>query len=351
MQAFLAHLRQRRLSPHTISAYRRDLNRLAAFLDQTGDGDGGGGNNGDGNNPDWRDLSAKQAQTFAAKLHQSGLSARSIQRMLSAARAFYRHLIATDHAAFNPFDHLRAPKSQRHLPATLSVDELAALLAPHPQPGEHGENSENGENGEHGSDQNPRDALTVRDHAMLELFYSSGLRLAELAALDCHSVDFRQAEVRVTGKGGKQRIVPVGARATAALQCWLQRRDDLAERAAAADRRRETALFLNCNGHRLGVRGIQQRLNRWAQKRGLGRRLHPHMLRHSFASHLLASSGDLRAVQEMLGHADIATTQIYAHLDFQHLAQVYDQAHPRARKQKAAETDKLRRDRGGNDGS
>ena len=339
MQAFLAHLRQRRLSPHTISAYRRDLNRLAAFLDQFG-GDGGG-DNGDGNNPDWRDLSAKQAQSFAAKLHQSGLSARSIQRMLSAARAFYRHLIATDHAAFNPFDHLRAPKSQRHLPATLSVDELAALLARPPQDGEHRPDP-------------ARDALTIRDHAMLELFYSSGLRLAELAALDCGSVDFRQAEVRVTGKGGKQRIVPVGARATAALQRWLQRRGDLAERAAAtADRRRETALFLNCNGHRLGVRGIQQRLNRWAQQRGLGRRLHPHMLRHSFASHLLASSGDLRAVQEMLGHADIATTQIYAHLDFQHLAKVYDQAHPRARKQteKAAETDKLRRDRGGNDES
>ncbi len=326
MQAFLAHLRQRRLSPHTISAYRRDLNRLAAFLHQSG------------NNPDWRDLSAKQAQTFAAKLHQSGLSARSIQRMLSAARAFYRHLIATDHAAFNPFDHLRAPKCQRHLPATLSVDELAALLAHPPQDGEHRPDP-------------ARDALTIRDHAMLELFYSSGLRLAELAALDCGSVDFRQAEVRVTGKGGKQRIVPVGARATAALQCWLQRRDDLAERAAAG--RRETALFLNCNGHRLGVRGIQQRLNRWAQQRGLGRRLHPHMLRHSFASHLLASSGDLRAVQEMLGHADIATTQIYAHLDFQHLAKVYDQSHPRARKQteKAAETDKLRRDRGGNDES
>lgn len=340
MQAFLAHLRQRRLSPHTISAYRRDLNRLAAFLDHQS-----GGGDGNGNNPDWRDLSAKQAQSFAAKLHQSGLSARSIQRMLSAARAFYRHLIATDHAAFNPFDHLRAPKCQRHLPATLSVDELAALLSPHPQHGEPGEH------GEPGSDQDPRDALIVRDHAMLELFYSSGLRLAELAALDCHSVDFRQAEVRVTGKGGKQRIVPVGARASAALQRWLQRRGDLAERAAAADRRRETALFLNCNGHRLGVRGIQQRLNRWAQKRGLGRRLHPHMLRHSFASHLLASSGDLRAVQEMLGHADIATTQIYAHLDFQHLAQVYDQAHPRARKQKAAETGKLRRDRGGNDGS
>ena len=286
---FLAHLRERRLSPHTVDAYRRDLVRLATFVAQSGGGEWGG-------------LSVKRARAFPAKLHQSGLSGRSIRRMLSAARAFYRHLIASGRATANPFDGIRAPKSGDTLPATLSVDELAALLAQHD-----------------GS------ALSVRDHAMLELFYSSGLRLAELASLDCNGVDFAQAEVRVTGKGNKQRIVPVGAKAVSALKCWLARRDAIAARA-------EPALFVNKNGNRLGVRGIQYRVNHWAKKHGLGRRLHPHMLRHSFASHVLASSGDLRAVQEMLGHADIATTQVYTHLDFQHLAGVYDRAHPRARK-------------------
>lgn len=290
VREFLAHLaRQRRLSPHTVNAYRRDLARLAAFLENAG-------------SKSWRDLSPGQARAFPAKLHQSGLSARSIQRMLSAARALYRHLVKTGRAAANPFDGVSAPKAGRKLPATLSVDELAALLARHD-----------------GS------VLSIRDRAMLELFYSSGLRLAELVALDSNGVDFEQAEVRVTGKGNKQRIVPVGAKAAGALREWLNHRGTL----AAGD---ETALFVNKNGQRLGVRGIQHRLNHWAKTHGLGRPLHPHMLRHSFASHVLASSGDLRAVQEMLGHADIATTQIYTHLDFQHLSKVYDQAHPRARK-------------------
>jgi len=287
---FLADLRRRRLSAHTVDAYRRDLTRLAAFLAQTQPGG------------DWRDLSAKQARAFAAKLHQSGLSGRSIRRMLSAARVLYRHLVAAGRAEVNPFDGVRAPKSPRRLPATLSVDELSALLARH-----------------------AGDDLSVRDHAMLELFYSSGLRLAELAALDVGGIDFAQRQVRVTGKGNKQRVLPVGEKAAVALQNWLRRRPGL----AAAG---ETALFVNKNGDRLGARGIQHRVNTFARRHGLGRRLHPHMLRHSFASHVLASSGDLRAVQEMLGHADIATTQIYTHLDFQHLAAVYDRAHPRARK-------------------
>ncbi len=296
LDEFLVHLaRHRRLSPHTVAAYRRDLGRLAAFLETAGTA-------GTAGTVRWGDLSAKQARAFPAKLHQSGLSGRSIQRMLSAARTFYRHLVKTGNAACNPFDGVSAPKSPRKLPATLSVDEIAALLERHD-----------------GS------ALSIRDHAMLELFYSSGLRLAELAALDCGGVDFEQREVRVTGKGNKQRIVPVGAKAAAALREWLSHRGALAGGG-------ERALFVGKTGRRLGARGIQQRLNRWAQKHGLGQRLHPHMLRHSFASHVLASSGDLRAVQEMLGHADIATTQIYTHLDFQHLAKVYDKAHPRARK-------------------
>ena len=298
---FLAHLAQhRRLSAHTVDAYRRDLKRLSDFLADSA--------------TDWCDLSAKQARAFAAKLHQSGLSGNSIQRMLSAARVFYRHLLKRGHVSANPFDAITAPKSARRLPQTLSVDELSELLAHHD-----------------GS------ALSIRDHAILELFYSCGLRLAELASLD-HSamsgkdtadknlsrVDFAQAQVRVIGKGNKQRVVPVGSKALAALKQWLLHREGM-----IADG--ETALFVNQHGHRLGVRGIQYRMNHWAKQHHLGRALHPHMLRHSFASHVLASSGDLRAVQEMLGHSDIATTQIYTHLDFQHLAKVYDQTHPRAK--------------------
>lgn len=294
LNEFLAHLRRRNLSAHTVAAYRRDLKRLADFLAHSGGGDSDSGG--------WSGVSAKQARAFVAKLHQSGLSGRSIGRMLSAAREFYRHLLAGGRATANPFAGVTAPKSPRKLPPSLSVDELAGLLR---QPG--------------------GGALAVRDHAMLELFYSSGLRLAELAALNCDGIDFAQGEVRVIGKGNKERIVPVGAKAARALKQWLKCRDTLA---AATER----ALFVNKNGSRLGARGIQYRLNHWAQKHGLGRRLHPHMLRHSFAGHLLASSGDLRAVQELLGHADIATTQIYTHLDFQHLAKIYDRAHPRARR-------------------
>jgi len=278
------------LSAHTVDAYRRDLERLAEFLQAAGVG--------------WRDVTPRHARAFPAKLHQSGLSGRSIRRMLCAARALYRRLGAVGLVAANPFDGVTAPKSPRRLPATLSVDELSALLARHD-----------------GGD------LATRDHAMLELFYSSGLRLAELAALDLGGVDFARGEVRVTGKGDRQRVVPVGEKAALALQAWLARRPGLA---AAHER----ALFVGKTGRRLGARGIQQRVNACAKKHGLSRRLHPHMLRHSFASHVLASSGDLRAVQEMLGHADIATTQIYTHLDFQHLAKIYDQAHPRARKRK-----------------
>ena len=290
MREFLAHLaRHRRLSPHTVDAYRRDLERLTRFVETAGAGS-------------WRDLSAKQARAFPAKLHQSGLSGRSIARMLSASRTFYRYLIKSGDTAVNPFDGIRAPKSGRRLPATLSVDQLDALL-----------------------EQHDGSVLSIRDRAMLELFYSSGLRLSELTALDETAIDFQQSQVMVTGKGNKQRIVPVGRKAAHAIAEWLPHRASIAAPG-------EVALFVNNNGARLGARGIQYRLNRWAKQHGLGQRLHPHMLRHSFASHVLASSGDLRAVQEMLGHADIATTQIYTHLDFQHLAGVYDTAHPRARK-------------------
>jgi integrase/recombinase XerC len=202
----------------------------------------------------------------------------------------------------NPFETVSAPRLARKLPATLGVDEVGALI----------------DNGGDSAD-------ALRDRAMLELLYSSGLRLSELAALDCDTVDLDQGEVRVTGKGNKERIVPVGSRARKALVAWQRVRNEMADPG-------ETALFVNQRGGRMGNRGIQYRLDRWARTHGLGRTLHPHMLRHSFASHVLQSSGDLRAVQEMLGHADIGTTQIYTHLDFQHLAKVYDDAHPRARK-------------------
>lgn len=294
VRRFLAQLRGRRLSPHTVQAYQRDLLRLIAFLENSGC-------------TNWRDVSAAQARALVAKLRQSGLSSRSIQRLLSASRALYKYLLNDAEAALtlNPFENLVAPTTSRKLPDTLSVDELNELLQKH-----------------------AGGTLSIRDHAMLELFYSSGLRLAELASLNCTGVDFQQAEVRVIGKGNKQRVVPVGRRAVASLQQWLSCRGKLAANG-------ERALFVNQHGARLGVRGIQYRLNHWAKKHGLGRRLHPHMLRHSFASHVLASSGDLRAVQEMLGHANIATTQVYTHLDFQHLAKVYDRAHPRAYKRKS----------------
>lgn len=288
-QNYLAHLAQeRRLSAHTQSAYARDLSRLREFLNAAG--------------IEWRAVEAAHARAFAAKLHQAGLTGRSIRRMLSAARGLYQHLHQLGEVRANPFDGVRAPKSPQKLPGTLSVDELAEILS-------------------HKSN----DALQLRDHAMLELFYSSGLRLAELAALDHDAIDFGECQVRVTGKGNKQRIVPVGGKAIAAVQRWLANR-------AAFAAQNERAMFINKNGNRLSTRGIQLRLNHWAKKHGLGRRLHPHMLRHSFASHVLASSGDLRAVQEMLGHASIAATQIYTHLDFQQLAGVYDKAHPRAKR-------------------
>ncbi len=281
--------RERRLSSNSREAYRRDLQKLHDYACQKAVSD-------------WDRLTVRDVRFFLAGLHQKGLSGRSIQRLSSACRVFYQYLLKNGFATINPFIGARVPRSPRRLPATLSVDELSGLL-----------------------DHHDDSILCVRDHAMLELFYSTGLRLSELASLDADSIDFDQNQILVTGKGNKQRIVLVGGKAAVALADWLGRRHQLADET-------ERALFVNARGRRLGVRGIQYRLNRWAKIKGLGRRLHPHMLRHSFASHMLESSGDLRAVQEMMGHADIATTQVYTHLDFQHLARVYDRAHPRARK-------------------
>ncbi len=252
-------------------------------------------------------LDASQLRRFLAALHARGLSPRSLSRTLSGWRAFYRFAVEREPALReNPCAGLKAPKASRRLPSALSPDEASQLVA---IPGD--------------------DPLTLRDRALIELAYSSGLRVSELAALDSTSVDLATGEVRVWGKGSKERIVPVGAPARAAIASWLHARQAMRVRDAGA-------LFVSRSGRRLTPRAIQQRLGAWAIKRGLTRHVHPHMLRHSFASHLLQSSGDLRAVQELLGHASIASTQIYTHLDFQYLAKAYDAAHPRARKRKSA---------------
>lgn len=283
---------ERRLSPHTLTSYRRDLARLAAFCDAHGVGD-------------WSGLDPARARAFAGELHRRGLDGRSIARALSAARTFYRFLVRESAAAASPFTGIAAPKSGKHLPKALSVEQAARFVT---VPAD--------------------DPLALRDRALLELLYSCGLRLAELVALDVSDLDLRDGAVTVTGKGAKTRIVPVGSAARAALADWLRLRATLV-------RPGEHALFLGRNGRRLGARAVQQRLRVVARKQGLTVPVHPHMLRHSFASHMLESSGDLRAVQELLGHANLSTTQIYTHLDFQHLAKVYDAAHPRARRKKA----------------
>lgn len=250
-------------------------------------------------------LHAHDIRHFIARLHGDGLSGRSLARMLSAWRGFYRYLIRHHHHNNNPCLDIRVPKSPQKLPHALSPDETAQLLA-----------------------FDPADTLAVRDLAMFELFYSSGLRLAELTQLQLTDINFDEGTVRVTGKGNKTRIVPVGELALHALQAWLRLRNTWTTPG-------ETALFLSKRGRHIHPRTVAYRLQQRAQLQNLDDRVHPHALRHSFASHLLQSSGDLRAVQEMLGHSSIRSTQVYTHLDFQHLASVYDQAHPRAKKKKS----------------
>jgi len=289
---FLHHLQtERRLSENTCKHYRRDLTELLAFCRKTGIGS-------------WQQLDTHGVRQFAASAHRRGLGGRSIQRQLSAVRSFYNYLLREQQVACNPAHDVRAPKSERRLPDTLNVDDIARLLGGSAQGG-----------------------LALRDLAMLELLYSSGLRLTELVSLNLDDIDLAERMVRVTGKGNKTRVVPVGAKALAAIEAWLKLRPAQVEE-------NEAAVFTSRQGRRLGQRAVQQRVKRWTQLQGVPGDVHPHTLRHSFASHLLESSGDLRAVQELLGHADISTTQIYTHLDFQHLAKVYDAAHPRARKTK-----------------
>ncbi len=282
-------------SPHTVAAYRRDLEAFITWARQHGPAG-------------WERVNTAHLRQWLAHGHGSGLSPRTLARRLSAVRRFLDHLVKQGRLAANPARGLRPPKGKRPLPPTLEADQVAALLDALPAD----------------------DLLSLRDRAMLELLYSSALRLAELVGLDLERLDLEGGWVRVLGKGAREREVPVGQRAREALRDWLAVRSRFAPPA-------EPALFVSRRGRRIHPRTVQQRLARIARHHGLDRHLHPHLLRHACASHLLESSGDLRAVQEMLGHANLSTTQIYTHLDFQRLAQVYDQAHPRARRRKRRE--------------
>ena len=290
LDRFIRHLEtERRLSANTCKHYRRDLDALLAY---------GGKQSLDS----WAAFDDEHLRAWSAACYRQGLSAASIRRRLSAARTFYKYLSREGHVSRNPVTSVQAPKGAKRLPVTVDADRMARLLN---IPGD--------------------EPLVVRDRAILELFYSSGLRLAELTNLNLNDVDTAAGTVHVTGKGNKDRIVPVGRMALDALEQWRRLR------AAMADPD-EQAMFVSSRGSRLSQRSVQARVAYWAKRQGLDTHVHPHLLRHSFATHVLESSHDLRGVQELLGHANISTTQVYTHLDFQHLAQIYDQTHPRARR-------------------
>lgn len=297
---FLAHLNHERgLTDNTIQNYRRDLVTFTAFIERQ--------------TVDLNQVSSHHIRAFVSERHRAGSSGKSLQRALSAIRTFYHYLIREHLATVNPAIDIATPKTPKRLPKTLDTDQISQLLNT-PTSKWHG----------------------IRDHTIMELFYSSGLRLSELVGTDLNSIDLDESTVRVLGKGRKERIVPVGEAANKAVRSWLSIRAELPKKNATI--RDEEALFLSENGRRLGQRSVQNRVKQWALARGLPGNLHPHMLRHSFASHILESSQDLRAVQELLGHADISTTQIYTHLDFQHLTEVYDKSHPRAQKKQEPES-------------
>jgi len=278
---------EKRASEHTLKSYQRDINRLLNYCTSQ-------------QLQQWQDVQPIDIRNHIANRHRKGIASKSLQRELSAIRSFYNFLLKKHHFQSNPARHVKAPKQARKLPKVLDVDQMAGML-----------------------DSPPDSFLEIRDLAMFELFYSSGLRLSELAALNTNDIDLSEGELHVLqGKGSKQRNLPIGSKAITALKKWLKQRTETIDQ----------AVFISNKGKRLGQRSIQLRLSRWCKKIGLPEHVHPHMLRHSFASHLLESSHDIRAVQELLGHSNISTTQIYTHLDFQHLATVYDKAHPRAKK-------------------
>lgn len=287
---FLDYLHHERgLSPRTRSAYQRDLALFSEELKRLEIEDPG-------------KVDEHQVRQLVARLHRRGLGPRSLQRLLSALRSFYRWMMREGFAEHNPATAVKAPKSPAKLPATLDSDAVTRLL-----------------------DIKADSPLAIRDKAIMELFYSSGLRLSELASLRWDQIDPTSGLITVTGKGNKTRVVPVGSYAAKALTAWRKARGNF----AGFD---EPHIFVSNRGSPISTRTIQSRIRYWAKKQGLPQQVYPHLLRHSFASHMLESSGDLRAVQELLGHADISTTQVYTHLDFQHLAKVYDKAHPRAKK-------------------
>ena len=289
---FLTH--ERRLAALTVKNYRRDLELLSALAKNL---ESGGART-------LGTLAQADIRRFAAALHGKGLGAKTLARVLSGWRGYFGHLVREKRLAINPVEGVKAPKAAKRLPQTLSPDEAVRLVS--------------------FVDDTPEG---IRDRAIFELLYSSGLRISEVTGLDTDGIDLSTSEVRVTGKGGKTRIVPVGKHAMEAIWRWLKTRRTFKGAAGSA-------LFLGSRGNRIGPRVVQSRIKHWATLQGLTIDPHPHMLRHSFASHVLQSSGDLRAVQEMLGHASIASTQVYTHLDFQHLAKVYDSSHPRARRKK-----------------
>ena len=288
---------ERGLSPLTRENYARDITQLIKLTHEIG------------RPVELSSLQANHIRRFIATLHSKGLGGKSIARMLSSWRGFFTFLVNRKGYSNNPVIGLRAPKSAKTLPQALSIEQATKLV-----------------------DIRDDDVLSVRDHAILELFYSSGLRLSELVNLNIDALDFSEGTVEVTGKGNKTRIVPLGSHAISAIKKWLEYRAQIPKASTASNGTSATRLFIGLQGRPISSRNIQYRIKEWSIKQGINSSVHPHMLRHSFATHVLQSSGDLRAVQEMLGHANISTTQVYTHLDYQHLTKVYDAAHPRAKK-------------------
>ncbi|WP_422527373.1 tyrosine recombinase XerC [Serratia fonticola] len=292
VDAFLRYLKvERQLSPLTQISYSRQLQALITMASELGVSE-------------WPMLDAARVRQLAARSKRAGLQSSSLALRLSALRSFLDWLVGQGVISANPAKGIRTPHSGRHLPKNIDVDEMNQLL---------------------NIDLN--DPLAVRDRAMLEVMYGAGLRLAELVGLDCRHVDLGGGEIWVLGKGSKERKLPIGRTAVTWLEHWLALRDLFAPQ--------DDAMFLSNQGKRISARNVQKRFAEWGVKQGVNSHIHPHKLRHSFATHMLESSGDLRAVQELLGHANLTTTQIYTHLDFQHLANVYDAAHPRAKRGKS----------------
>ena len=281
---------ERQLSPITLTNYQRQLDALIALADEAG-------------LKSWQQCDAAQVRSFAVRSRRAGLGPASLALRLSALRSFFDWMVSQGELAANPAKGIAAPKIPRHLPKNIDVDDVNRLL-----------------------DIDLNDPLAVRDRAMLEVMYGAGLRLSELVNLDIKHLDLESGEVWVMGKGSKERRLPIGRNAVAWIEHWLDLRDLF-----GTD---DDALFLSKLGKRISARNVQKRFAEWGIKQGLNSHVHPHKLRHSFATHMLESSGDLRGVQELLGHANLSTTQIYTHLDFQHLASVYDAAHPRAKRGK-----------------